>query len=83
MGKHWGNMGKHAKTWESIGGQSFISGKHGKTLGKHRENMGKHQENTRKQLKYWEILNDKVLVRENTGKHWENTGKHWENTEKQ
>ena len=25
--------------------------------------------------KHWEILDEKVLVRENTGKHWENKGK--------
>ena len=32
--------------------------------------------------KHWEILDDKFLVRENMGKHWENIGKTWENNQK-
>ena len=45
-------------------------------FGKTPENTGKTWENMQKHGK---ALDDKVLVRENTGKHWENIGKTWEN----
>ena len=64
--------GKQSKTIKNIGKYWMTKFYFGKT----RENTWKTWENMQKHGK---ALDDKVLVRENKGKHRENTGKHREN----
>ena len=78
-GNHRENKGKQSKTFGNIKWQSFILGKSREPLEKHGKTPGKNRKTRKNMQKQGKSLDDKVLFRENTGKHWENIGKTWEN----